>query len=241
MSTQGIQFAKAKVVEAKVVGGPVPGIGAWSFGRYHYNMDVPNSRVAAGIFAFKQELIYLGYGEGIKVDLPIFGSNMRDQTLAFQKDSGGLDVDGQIGSKTARHMFFTRGNRFQNAHAIPGKLVVRQITLESANDPVAQGYADDGDEGLGQIHLSYHPEITVEQAWDPSFAIPWLGGQLVGATAYCDNDFDGGVAAYNIGWTYARQWVRDGKPASGGPLLGTVDSYARATKYVALVKQQPLY
>lgn len=232
---RGIEFSKAHILTAE------PGIGAWSYGQYFQNMPVPDERVRAGIFAFKQELIYLGYGDGVKLDLPMFGSNMDAMTRTFQKDSGGLMIDGKIGSKTARHMFRTRGLRFQMAHAVPGNYITKQITLESANDPVAQGYADKGDEGLGQVHLSFHPDITLAEAWDPSFAIPWLGGQLVGATAYCNGDFDGGLAAYNIGWVYAKRWVEAGKPASGGPLLGTVDSFARATQYVALIKSQPIY
>lgn len=45
-------------------------------------------------------------------------------------------------------------------------------------------------------------------------------------------------AAYNIGNTYATQWMLAGFPASGGPLLNGQDVYERATKYLALIDRQ---
>jgi len=217
------------------------GLGAWSYGSYKVGMDV-DDRVAAGIFAFKQELIYRGFGQGIKLDLPVYGNMIEARVKDFQTTTNGaLRVDGEIGSKTARYLFWTRANKVALNFSIPQRLLAKLGTLESANDPVAQGYVDPDDEGWAQIHMSFHPEITVEQAHDPSFAIPWAGAQLAAAADYCDDDWDGGVAAHNIGWFYARQWVRDQKPASGGPLIGDADSYERATRYVALVKRQPVF
>lgn len=211
------------------------GLGAWSYGFYHLGMEVPDGRVEAGIFAFKQELIYNGFADGIILELPSWGGHAVTQTKKFQASTGQIKADGVLGPTTARYLFAKRVHAFTVAHGIPGSLVGRQGTLESANDPVAQGYTDVEDEGWGQVHLPFHTEITQAQAWDPSFAIPWLGSQLVGARNYCDDDWDGGVAAYNVGWFYARLWVRAGKPARG-LVAESIDWYARATAYVALVK-----
>ncbi len=222
------------------------GLGAWSAEllgptrAYHFGMDVPDDRVRRGIFAFKQELIYKGLGRGIVLDLPIFGNSIRDRTAEFQR-SCNLMPTGTIGPRTARYLFWTRANRCALTAGIPNRLVARIVTLESANDPVAEGFVDADDEGGAQIHLPFYPEISIEQAHDPSFYYPWVAGRLVAAAEYCDDDYDGAVAAHNIGWFYARAWVRDGKPASGGPPIGEADSYARATNYVALVKRQPIF
>lgn len=214
------------------------GLGAWSYGPYHYNMDVPDDRVRRGIFAFKQELIYRGFGRGIILDLPVFGSAARDRTIDFQ-NAIHVTPDGELGARTARSLFWTRANHEGLRAGIPYRLVARLCTLESNNDPVAQGFADEGDEGGAQIHMAFYPDITIEQAHDPSFYYPWVAGRLVSAAGYCDGDYDGAVAAHNIGWTYAREWVRAGKPAS--LVINGFDWGARATTYVALVKRQAIY
>lgn len=217
----------------------VHGRGAWPF-YYKLGLDLrsaPQSRDAHGIYALKRELIFNGNtGNGKMIaDMPTWGKYADIACKAFQK-SHGLLVDGVLGPKTARAMFHKRFLAFEDQFGIPNNLLTKIKTLESSNDPVAQGYVDLDDEGLMQINLHFHPEITTEFAWDPAECGPWGGSQLASSITYCDHDLDGGVAAWNIGRFYARQWVRAGKPASGGPLIGSDDAYARATKYVQLVK-----
>lgn len=218
--------------------GATPGLGAWSYGFYEYGMEVPDERVAKGIFAFKQELIYRGFDKGIILDLPEYGKAIRDRVKEFQAATG-LAADGRIGPRTARALLWTRCVRSMNAAGVPDRLTARLITLESNDDPVAQGYVDSDDEGLSQIHLPFHLDVSKEEAWDPSFAVGFVTGQLVGAAANCGGDYDGGVASYNCGWFIAKQWVEAGKPAS--LVINDFDWGARATNYVRLVRKQPIY
>ena len=213
------------------------GRGAWPF-YYKLGLDFrnnPQGRDAHGIYALKKELIYNGYSKGIVADLAYWGASVDARTREFQKDHG-LVVDGELGPKTALALFHKRALHEETIRGIPNNLLCKQKTEESSNDPVAQGWIDVDDEGLMQINVHFHPDISQEQAWDPSFALPFGGSYMLDAYNFCDHDWDGAVAAYNIGRVYAKQWVEAGKPASGGPTIGSDDSFTRATKYVALVK-----
>lgn len=217
------------------------GLGAWSFGYYHYGMEVPNDRVAAGIVAFKRALIDNGYVKGIVPDLAIFGSAMRNRTVAFQEHNG-LTPDGIIGPTTARFLFRKYTFADEAAENIPNHLLGRLGFTESSHDPVAQGFEDPEDEGWAQINLPSHPQVTREQAWTPSFAIPFAGTLLGNFYAGVVRDWDGAVASFNVGQTYAAKWVKAGKPAGGLVVdLGgeKIDVYARAYNYVLLVKAAP--
>lgn len=214
------------------------GLGGWSFGFYHHGMAVPNDRVAAGIKAFKQALIDNGFGAGIDITLPVFGSNMRKRTIAFQK-AVGISADGVIGPTTARHLFrhYSFALEASGTVEIPDHLLQKLCGEESDHDPVAQGYSDPQDEGWAQLHLPYYPGLTVEQAWQPPIAGQKASSVL--KTFYVDDaaDWDGAVAAWNVGSGTAKIWVDAGKPAS--LVINGFDWGARATEYVALVKSQP--
>lgn len=209
------------------------GIGAWNT-VYHYGMSVSNDRVAAGIHAFKLELINNGFSKGIDPKVRGFGNYARDRTKDFQR-SRGLNADGTIGPLTARLLFQVRARRLQSEVGMPNDLLCRQKTLESANDPVAQGVQDSGDEGLMQVHLAFHPAITRAQAWDPGFILPWAVHTLQQYRVDL-NSWDGAVAAWNVGEYYARRWVNAGKPDHGLVVNG-IDYYTRAYRYVKIVKE----
>jgi len=216
------------------------GLGAWSYGDYYYNMPVPDDRVAAGIFAFKQELIYCGYGDGIKLDLPIFGNMVKARLIDFQKYAG-LDPDGRMWSNDARALFRKRSNDIQRSRGIPYSYLAKIKTLESNNDPVAQGYVDDRDEGIMQFHLPYWPDWTKEMAWNPALAMPAAADKMVNAKA-STGSWKGAVAAHNIGVPYAALWVSEDYPAEGGPIMGVdaqgnpIYAFTRATNYLRLVE-----
>jgi hypothetical protein len=220
------------------------GLGAWSFGFYHQGMEVPNNRVAAGITAFKQALIDNGYGKGIDITLPLFGSNMKKRTIDFQ-NAEGITADGIIGPTTARHLmrFYAFGEEMGSTIEIPDHLLQKLGGHESGHDPVAQGYVDLHDEGENQISLTNHPEITIEQAWSPSFSIPWTARALRKFYVNTAADWDGAIASHNTGSFYAAQWVKAGKPSSGLIILiggNPVDIYTRAKVYVAGVRAMPI-
>ena len=209
--------------------------GAWTF-YYREGFKASDDRQRAGIKAIKQELIYNGYDKGIDLTMVnVFGTAVSNRSKEFQA-ANGLVSDGVVGPNTALVLFRKRCRAAESSKGIPDKLVGRTGTLESNNDPIAEGYADPEDEGWGQIHLPFFPNVSIEQAWDPAYAIPFTANKLASDITYCDNDVDGGLAAYNVGRTYARRWVRAGKPASGGPELGGEDAYVRATRYVELVR-----
>jgi hypothetical protein len=192
---------------------------------------------AAGVKAIKRELIYNGYdGGGIIADKPTFGGNAVTATKEFQADHG-LTADGIVGPDTARHLFRKRIAKAELDHGIPNHLVGKLVHLESNDDPVAIGTVDPGDFGLGQIHLSSHPEVTEAEAIDPSFAVPWVARYLAGLyTATGSVDYDLALAAYNAGTDLAIRWGNAGKPASGGPKLHDGrDAWQVLTKYVQLV------
>lgn len=207
-------------------------MGAWSF-TYKKGLDGSNSdRVAAGIHAMKQELIYNGFANGIKIDLPVFGNMSDARTRDFQKQQE-ITVDGEIGPQTAMRLFRKRTEDAEAKYGIFNELLSRMKTLESTNDPVAEGTFDPNDEGLLQVNMPSHPTLMIEDLWDPGFILPWAAEQLALAHSSIQ-DWDGAVAAWNVGGYYARLWVKAGKPDSGH-VVGKIDWFARAHKYVALV------
>jgi len=68
-----------------------------------------------------------------------------------------------------------------------------------------------GDYGIAQISRKWHPEVTEEQAFDPTFAIPFAARLLAEDTKHF-NDLNRGVAAYNVGrgstiWRWAKRTI----------------------------------
>lgn len=206
---------------------------AWAF-TYRRGLDgTHDPRKAAGIRAMKQELILNGFSEGILIDLPVFGSKVTARTREFQQNEK-ITIDGEIGPQTAARLFRKRCALVEQGNGpIPDSLLCRLKQLESASDPVAEGVADPNDEGLVQVNMPSHPTLMIEQLWDPAFVLPWAGDQLAQAHASIQ-DWDGAIAAWNVGGFYARLWVKAGKPDSGHT-VGTIDWFARAHKYVQLV------
>lgn len=200
-------------------------------------MALADARHRAGLAAFKREVIYLGHGDKVVLN-DVFGEAFENRVKGLQA-AWGHAVTGRISSKTARYLFWPRCNREALSRRIPDRLVHKLITLESLHDPVAEGYTDDRDEGGAQIHMPFNPDVTFEEAWDPAFYIPFVADRLVDARAYT-GDWDGAVAAHNVGAETARLWVVAGKPASGR-LIGNTDWFTRATGYVALVRGQKVF
>ena len=82
-------------------------------------------------------------------------------------------------------------------------LFAGMIQQESGWNPTQIGY-DPNDVGIMQINKRAHPEVSQEQALDPTFAIPY-GARLL--RNYIDQmgSTRGGVAAYNVGVRGARR------------------------------------
>jgi hypothetical protein len=208
----------------------------WSW-LYRDGMLVTPGRVTAGVKAMKLALIANGFHGGIDPDLPVWGTAVEHQTIAFQ-ESEGLQADGVIGRVTARHLFRVYDKATEAKYQIPNHLVGRQSHGESDNDPVA--HSATGDEGRAQINPPSHPQVTLAQMWDPAFASNFTGSYLKGSYIYVGGSWEGAVCAYNVGGALAKQWVAAGKPVSGGPTIvvggDEEDAWAHCTAYVVHVE-----
>ena len=210
-------------------------MGAFDYGEYRFGMDGrKDSRLAAAIKAFKDELLFNGFAKALDFNVPVFGDAMKNRVIEFQT-ARALNPTGHIGPDTAQELFRKRIMQLEANYAFPKGTLGKQLKLESGFDPVAIGQDDHDDKGMAQINLRIHTNVTVAQAYTPSFAISWMA-------QYIKQNFnmiavDVGIlkaarAAYNIGEEYAKRWMLAGFPASGGPTLGGQDSFTRATNYV---------
>lgn len=212
--------------------------GAWPY-NYAEGLDFrgdPQGRGAYGIYAFKNELIYNGFSRGVNPGSAFWGSKAVGRTKDAQRHFG-LVADGVLGPKTALALFRKRLAEQANGH------VLSQIkSLESGNDPIAQGYADLDDEGLFQENGPSNPDLTKQQCWTPSFIIPHAASQLASRIKSCGS-VRAGVAGWNVGNTYATDWRKAGYPPSGKWVnIGgqEIDVFARAYNYYNLVSRQAL-
>lgn len=225
---------------------------AWEYGPYRYGMDgTPDPRLAAAILAVKQELIYVEVASDVlKPDLPKFGDATRNSVKRFQ-ESQGLPVDGMVGAATSRELFRKRIENIEDRHGLERGLLGKKSSLESSFDPVAIGSKDPRDRGFNQINLyeivfegehGIH-HVSLEDAYDPAFSLSWAARYLVGLRDQIITEIEvdkAMVAAYNSGGEFAKRWLLDDFPTSGGPKMpGTdEDSYVRMTRYWSLVQGQ---
>ena len=209
-------------------------MGAWTQ-MYRKGMK-PKQTDPAGyaISAIKYELDFNGYGQGLNFG-PEFGATCDENVRHFQMDEN-LQVDGVVGPVTAKKLLERRIGMLENNYGIPHDLMCKAVTLESACDFGAVGVVDPMDHGLVQINAGFHPEITIQQAFLPSFALDYYARSVAGVHQKL-NDWDGAIAAWNAGAGGADVWVGFHKPAHGGPNWFP-DLFERATKYVQLVKDQ---
>jgi hypothetical protein len=105
---------------------------------------------------------------------------------------------------------------------------------------VAQGYSDPEDEGYAQIHMPFHKDVTLQEAWSPAFAVKWAADYLLSEFAHL-HDWDAAVVSYNQGEGGASAWLRAGKPKYGSPYTDSTgnprDHYTDCYRYLTLVLQ----
>lgn len=208
------------------------GLGAWSFGYYKFGFVPTNDRQKAGLRAVKQGLVDNGFSKNIVVDMEVYGNAVTARAKEFQK-AHGLTSDGVVGPTSARFLWRHYIEAEETRHDIPEHFLGKIATLESANDPVAQGFSDDQDEGLFQWHMPYFAGETLAHAWNPAYVAPVTAERLVGAKGRVGS-WLGAIAAHNCGEFYAKKWVQAGYPKSG-LVDNNIDWYARASNYVGLV------
>jgi len=225
-----------------VVSSDSPLGGAWNEYYEYKDRAEPGTPRAYGMVALKRELAYRGYGKGLDTESLFFGAAARDRTKEFQlAHKIGLKRDGTptgvIASGTARKLFKKRVWEAAHKAEVPALVVCRQINLESGFDPAAVGNVDPRDRGLVQINSYWHPEVTDEKAFDPSFSIPWAANYLAGNLEAL-GDIEAATAAHNVGRFYAKKWLEAGKPKTGIYTENGKDVAAIITKYLQLVNSR---
>lgn len=215
-------------------------MGAFDYGVYKRGMNATgDARLQAALIALRIELAYNGFGKNLVIDSIGFGEAMENRTKEFQT-SVGINADGQIGQKTATELFRKRVSFVEGVYGLSEGTLGKQLLLESAYDPVALGFSDPADHGIAQINLRIHNDVTVEQAYDPTFALDWAAKYIRSSYDQIATTADvmkAARAAYNVGDFYAAEWMKADFPSSGR-LEDGIDWYARAYNYIQLVNKQ---
>jgi soluble lytic murein transglycosylase-like protein len=141
----------------------------------------------------------------------IIGPNTDQRIRDKQKDLG-VAADGLIGPTTMKAMLMPLIREVGERHGVRWKLLCGKLTWEGNFDPGAVGWADMDDLGLSQINIRAHPHVSVEEAFDPHFALHF-GARLMreNLDAFDGNERDA-IAAYNLGQGGTRQWIAAGRP-----------------------------
>lgn len=150
---------------------------AWAWGPYAKGMGQPdaNQRQKYAILGIKRELDFLGY-RGMNIESPVAGRGFDHAVRLFQADEG-LLVDGLAGQKTCNALWRKR----IADQEVPEGWLRAQIHWEGGDDPGArnpgEGTYSDGsyDRGMTQMNSKAKSSVSDDQAWDPAFAIAWLG------------------------------------------------------------------
>lgn len=152
----------------------------------------------------------------------------------------GASVDGVVGPSTSKALFRDLLIWSAGVHHVPASQLHGFIMLESLYDPGAVGSTTPSDRGLNQINLNAHPNITVEQAFDPKFSIDYTAKRLGDARIkYSGKGADlknrCAIAQHNAPLA-ADLWYRDEAPPVGPtPYNGRIVEFPNIEKYVDLV------
>lgn len=198
-----------------------------------------NSPRAYGVVAIKRELLARGFtAPGFLTESPVIGDSADAVIRQFQ-EAQSLTVDGVVGPNTTEYLFEHLIAQAEDLKKVPDRLAARLIKLESSEDPGAIGWSDQDDKGLCEINILIR-HITIPQAFDVHFAVPYLCNDIAGAFLEL-GDWEGALASWNVGGFWAGKWVAAGKPTSGAwDPKNSVDWFTRASSYVSLVKSQIL-
>jgi soluble lytic murein transglycosylase-like protein len=177
-------------------------------------VDASHAAVTYGVKAIQARCNAAGYRDGAGHALTVDGwyGALTGQAVAAAQKALKLTADGSVGPTTAKALFAPLATEVGAQKKIPSGYLCGQVRTESSFDPGAVGYVTNNDCGIAQINLGYHPDVTIEQAFDPSFAIGWMGAYLTAAHANSDyrNRWDCAIASYNDPGA-ARSWAATGK------------------------------
>lgn len=146
----------------------------------------------------------------------VYGPSTRDSVVEAQK-SFGVTADGVVGPETMRWLLWPHIHQIANYRNVPWNIIYGLLQNEGAWDPGAVGWVDGNDLGLAQINLTYHPDVTLSEAFCSSFAINFIANYMATALQAFDNNVIDATVSYNLGIGGARQWIRDGRPIQWTP------------------------
>lgn len=128
-----------------------------------------------------------------------------------------------------------------NAAGIDPAILAAVLWHESNFRPdVIAGPEDNPDVGIAQINLASHPDISREQALDPTFSVPFAANLLKSNVEHFGGDLNRAIAAYNVGKGGAS--VSGPNQFGGGPASQFyLDNIARnlSPEYVAKLGLKP--
>jgi peptidoglycan hydrolase-like protein with peptidoglycan-binding domain len=191
--------------------------------------DVNYQAVHLAVKAIQARVNAYGYSPALVVDGE-YGASTAAGVLWLQKRIG-IGADGVVGPTTAKALWKDLLIWYGGVYHVPASQLYGFVMLESGADPGAVGVTTPSDRGLNQINLVAHSNITVEQAFDPHYAINYTAKRLGDARAqfsgktvelknYC------AIAQHNSPRD-ALAWYRDGSPPND-----------RIKRYVDLVLEQ---
>ena len=143
-----------------------------------------------GVLAIQNLLNYNGWVLDYSTGPGIFGPKTDKVVRSFQA-ARVPPADGIAGPNTLRALLRKPIKEQQTIYGIPDNLLAGLIAQESGYDPGAVGYITPSDLGLVQINTAVHP-VTVEQAFDPFYSIPWAARRI--SSKYKDFLGDGAQA-----------------------------------------------
>jgi hypothetical protein len=136
-----------------------------------------------------------------------------------------IKVDGSVGVNTMGRLLLPHIKR------IGGKdweVVYGLLKNEGGFDPGAVGAVDERDLGLAQINGLAHPNMSIDQRFDPIIAIQFNADYLLRALKELGNVRDA-VLSYNLGIGGVKTWIKAGRPRMYSPDGGSLRD---TTQYV---------
>ena len=189
------------------------GVGLAAPLRFIAGQDIPFDELAVHL-GVKGIQTLLGRCEGITANPTVDGvfGPQTDRAVRQVQKLGSVTVDGVVGKNTMKTLMLLPILDTASAYTTSWEAVYGILNWEGGWDPGAVGYIDRNDLGLSQVNTHAHPMVTVEEAFDPLWAINFICGYLQNAANYLGGNVRDTVASYNLGIGGAKQWIRDGRP-----------------------------
>jgi len=147
-------------------------------------------------------------------DIPLSGiyDDATFKSAVYFQGKNNLAPDGVIGKKTMQALLLPLVKERANKVDVGYIPIFGILVNEGALDPGAVGGVDPDDLGLAQINLPSHPEISVSEAFCPSFATNFVTNYYKNSLDEFNGDIGAAIASYNLGISGTRQWIAAGSP-----------------------------